>query len=178
MLSAIVAVAENGVIGKEGGMPWHLPAELARFKEVTMGHPIIMGRKTHESIGRALPGRTNIVITRNKDFRVEGCEVVGSLDEAIERAKKAEGGSAAQTSKRFRRPKEIFIIGGEQIYKEAMPLLSRIYLTKVDVEVDGDKFFRYDPKEWRELTSEKHSADEKNQYDFEFTVLERARRRA
>lgn len=178
MISAIVAVARGGVIGKEGGMPWHLSAELARFKEVTMGHPIIMGRKTHESIGRALPGRTNIVITRNKDFRAEGCEVAGSLDEAIELAKKSEGGSAAQTSKRFRRPKEIFIIGGEQIYKEAMPLLSRIYLTKVDVEVDGDKFFRYDPKEWRELTSEKHSADEKNQYDFEFTVLERARRRA
>lgn len=173
MISTIVAVAKNGVIGKEGGMPWHLPAELARFKEVTMGHPIIMGRKTHESIGRALPGRTNIVITRNKDFKAEGCEVARSLDEAIEKANQTEGGSAAQTSKKFRRPKEIFIIGGEQIYKQAMPLLDRIYLTRVDAEVDGDKFFNYDPSEWKQISSEKHPADEKNQYDFEFTVLER-----
>ena len=154
-------------------MPWHLPAELARFKEVTMGHPIIMGRKTHESIGRALPGRTNIVVTRNKGYRAEGCRVAGSLDEAIELAKKSEGGSAAQTSKKFRRPKEIFIIGGEQIYKDAMPKLERIYLTKVDATIDGDKFFYYDPKEWKQVSSQKHPADDKNQYDFEFTVLER-----
>ncbi len=173
MLSAIVAVAKGGVIGKEGGMPWYLPAELARFKEVTMGHPIIMGRKTHESIGRALPGRTNVVVTRNKDLIAEGCKVVSSLDEAIELAKKSEGGSAAQTSKKFRRPKEIFIIGGEQIYQQAMPLLERIYLTKVNVEVEGDKFFKYDPSEWKQVSSEKHSADKKNQYDFEFLVLDR-----
>ncbi len=162
MISTIVAVAKGGVIGKEGGMPWYLPAELARFKEVTMGHPIIMGRKTHESIGRALPGRTNIVITRSKGYRAEGCRVVGSLEKAVEVAKGSEGSD------------EIFIIGGEQIYKEAMPKLERIYLTKVDAEVDGDKFFRYDPKEWKEVSSEKHSADEKNQYDFEFTTLDRS----
>ncbi|MBI4033470.1 dihydrofolate reductase [Candidatus Saccharibacteria bacterium] len=161
MISTIVAVAKNGVIGKEGGMPWHLPAELARFKEVTMDHPIIMGRKTHESIGRALPGRTNIVITRNKNFEAEGCEVVGSLEEGIELAKRAEGGD------------EIFIIGGEQIYKEAMPKLGRIYLTKVDADVEGDKFFYYDPEEWKRVSSEKHSAGEKNQHDFEFLVFDR-----
>lgn len=160
-IAAIVAVANNGVIGKEGGLPWYLPAELARFKQTTTGHPIIMGRKTHESIGRALPGRTNLVITRNKDFKAEGCEIVSSLDEAIEKAKKSEGAD------------EIFIIGGEQIYSEALPLLDRIYLTKVDTEVDGDKFFRYDPREWRQISSEKHSADEKNKHNFEFTVLER-----
>ena len=162
MLSAIVAVAENGVIGRKGGLPWHLPAEMARFKQITMGHPIIMGRKTHESIGRALPGRYNVVITRDKDYRAEGCEVVGSLDEAIELAKKAEGS------------KEIFVIGGEQIYREAMPKLERIYLTKVHAKIDGDKFFYYDPKEWKQVSSEKHSPDTKNQYDFEFTVLGRA----
>ena len=162
MLSAIVAVAENGVIGRKGGLPWHLPAEMARFKQITMGHPIIMGRKTHESIGRALPGRYNVVITRDKDYRAEGCEVVGSLDEAIELAKKAEGS------------KEIFVIGGEQIYREAMPKLERIYLTKVHAKIDCDKFFYYDPKEWKPVSSEKHSADTKNQYDFEFTVLGRA----
>ncbi|MEX0881592.1 MAG: dihydrofolate reductase [Candidatus Saccharimonadales bacterium] len=163
MISTIVAIAENGVIGKEGGMPWHLPAELARFKQVTMGHPIIMGRKTHESIGRALPGRTNIVITRNKGFATEGCNVAGSLDEAIELAKKSEGAD------------EIFIIGGEQIYKEAMPLLDRIYMTKVDAEVEGDKFFYYDPKAWKQVSTEKYPADKKNQYDLEFTVLDRVK---
>src|SRR3954468_16302972 len=113
MISTLVAVAKNGVIGKDGGLPWYLPSELARFKEVTMGHPIIMGRKTHESIGRALPGRTNIVITGNKDFKAEGCVVVSSLEQAIEEAKKADGVD------------EIFIIGGESIYKEAMPILER-----------------------------------------------------
>jgi dihydrofolate reductase len=173
MISAIVAVADNGVIGKQGGLPWHLPAEMARFKQITMGHPIIMGRKTHESIGRALPGRTNVVITRDKSYRAEGCEVVGSLNEAIMKAKQAERVSAAQTSKKFRRPREIFIIGGEQIYREAMPVLERIYLTKVHAKIDGDKFFYYDPEEWKQVSSEKHPADSRNQYDFEFTVLER-----
>ena len=159
MISAIVAVAKNGVIGKEGGLPWHLPAELARFKEITMGHPIIMGRKTHESIGRALPGRTNIVITHKKGYRAEGCRVVGSLDEAIELAKKSEGAN------------EIFIIGGASIYEQAMPLLERMYLTKVDADIKGDKFFRYDPLEWKQISSEKHPADEKNLFGFEFTIL-------
>jgi dihydrofolate reductase len=161
MISAIVAVAKNGVIGKEGGLPWYLPAELARFKEVTTGHPIIMGRKTHESIGRALSGRTNIVITHNKDFSSEGCIVVESMEKALEEAKKAEGGE------------EIFIIGGESIYKEAMPLIERIYLTKVDAQVDGDKFFHFDESEWKQVSSEKRPADEKNQFSFEFKTLDR-----
>jgi dihydrofolate reductase len=156
-------MAKNGVIGKEGGLPWYLPAELARFKEVTMGHPIIMGRKTQESIGRALPGRTNIVITRDKGYKAaEGCVVVNSLDEAIEQAKKSEGSG------------ETFIIGGASVYQEAMSMLDRIYLTKVDADIKGDKFFKYDPSGWRQTSSEKHSADDKNQYDFEFTVLERS----
>jgi dihydrofolate reductase len=162
VLSAIVAVAKNGVIGKEGGLPWYLPAELARFKQITMGHAIIMGRKTHESIGRALPGRTNIVITRDKDYKAaEGCIVANSLVEAIEKAKKSEGAN------------EVFIIGGASVYQEAMPLLERIYLTKVDADIKGDKFFKYSPSEWKQISSEKHNADEKNEYGFEIAVLEK-----
>ncbi|HEX5394983.1 MAG TPA: dihydrofolate reductase [Candidatus Saccharimonadales bacterium] len=162
VISAIVAMAKNGVIGKGGGLPWYLPAELSRFKEVTMGHPIIMGRKTHESIGRALPGRTNIVITRDRGYKAaEGCVIVGSLNEALEQAKKSEGAD------------EIFIIGGASIYEQAMPLLDRIYLTKVDADIKGDKSFNYGPDEWKQVSSEKHSADEKNQFDFEFTILSR-----
>jgi dihydrofolate reductase len=161
VISAIVAVAKNGVIGKEGQMPWYLPAELAHFKKLTMGHPIIMGRITHESIGRALPGRTNIVITRSKGYRAKGCKVAGSFDRAVEMAKRAEGAD------------EIFIIGGEQIYQKAMPLLNRIYLTKVYADVEGDKFFYYNPREWRQVARKMHYADDKNHYDFEFILLQR-----
>ena len=165
MISAIVATAKDGVIGKKGGLPWYLPAELAHFKEVTMGHPIIMGRRTHESIGRALLGRSNIVITHDKNYQAaEDCEVVSSLQDAIKSAETKPGAE------------EVFIIGGEQIYSEAMPLLDRIYLTKVDAEVEGDKFFKFDPKDWKQVSSEKHGADDKNQYDYEFVVLERKKR--
>jgi dihydrofolate reductase len=162
MISAIVAMAKDGVIGKEGSLPWYLPAELAHFKKVTMGHPIIMGRKTHESIGRALPGRANIIITRDSAYKApEGVEVVNSLKDAIKTAQLKDGAE------------EIFIIGGEQIYAEAMSLLDRIYLTKVDANVSGDKFFKYEPVQWKQTASEKYSADDKNIYDYEFVVLER-----
>jgi len=161
IISLIVAIAENGVIGKEGGIPWYLPADLAHFKQTTMGHPIIMGRKTYESIGRTLPGRYNVVITRQKDYRAEGCVVVGSLGQAIEKAKKAEGSN------------EIFIIGGEEIYNQAMPLADRIYLTKVHTSLAGDKFFKFDQKLWRQKSNETHTADDKNPSDYEFIVLER-----
>jgi len=162
MISTIVAVSENDVIGKEGGLPWYLPAELARFKEVTMGHPIIMGRVTHESIGRALPGRSNIVITRDQNYQAaEGCEVVVSMEDALKLAKTKEG------------REEIFIIGGEQIYRQAMPLLDKIYLTRVHAKIDGDKFFKYNRKQWRETSRQSHPADDKNKYAFDFLVLER-----
>ena len=161
VISTIVAVAENGVIGAENSLPWHLPAELAHFKELTMGHPIIMGRKTHQSIGRTLPGRTNIVVSRNPEYTVaEGAILVDSLDKALAKAKAVD-------------KEEIFVIGGEAIYTEALPKLDRIYLTKVKATVDGDKYFKYDSKDWRQLSSQKHSADEKNRYDYEFVVLER-----
>nr|AIA18411.1 Dihydrofolate reductase [uncultured bacterium]AIA18680.1 Dihydrofolate reductase [uncultured bacterium] len=162
MLSTIVATAKNGVIGKEGGLPWYLPAELAHFKEITMGHPIIMGRKTHESIGRALPGRANIVITREKSYKSKGVTIAHSLDEAITEAKKSAGSD------------EIFIIGGEAIYKQAMPQLNRIYLTEVDAEVHGDKFFKYDADQWQEIRRDKHLPDDKNQYGYSFVLLEKA----
>ena len=130
MISIIVAVAgKKRVIGKTGGMPWYIPAELKRFKEITMGHPIIMGRKTHESIGKALPGRTNIIITHDQSYSAEGCIVVHSLEEAIEQAQ-GELGS-----------EEIFVMGGGQIYEQAIPLVDKLYLTYLDKEIEGDVFF-------------------------------------
>lgn len=142
MISIIVAVAgKNRVIGKKGGMPWYIPEELKRFKEITMGHPIIMGRKTHESIGRALPGRVNIVITREPNYLAEGCIVVNSLDEAIKTAQSRE------------RSDEIFIIGGGQIYQESIGLADKLYLTYVDKEIEGDVFFP-DYSEFKKVISE------------------------
>ncbi len=152
-ISTIVAVSENGVIGKDNATPWYLPAELVRFKQITMGHPIIMGRKTHESIGRALPGRQNIVITRDKNYRAEGCEIANSVEEALEIAKDNN---------------EVFIIGGATIYEQVMPLLNKVYLTRVRVSIEGDKFFELDEKQWNKVASEDHPADEKNKYAFEF----------
>ncbi len=161
IISAIVAAAKKKVIGKEGGIPWYLPADLAHFKQTTMGHPMIMGRKTHQSIGKALPGRTNIVITHQKNYRAEGCVVVGSLEQAIEEAKKTEGSN------------EIFIIGGEEIYKQSMPLVNKIYLTKIHADIAGDKFFEFDPTEWQEVSQQDYKADAKNSYSYSFVVLER-----
>lgn len=160
MISAIVAVAKNGIIGKEGGIPWYLPADLTHFKQITMGHPIIMGRATHESIGKALPGRTNIVLTHDSNYKAEGCRVVQSIDKAIELAKSLDD-------------KEIFIIGGEQIYNQAMSELDRIYMTAVDADIKGDKIFQYDDSGWEQVAVEKHSPDDKNPYPYEFQILER-----
>lgn len=161
VISAIVAVSANGVIGKGGKIPWRLPAEQAVFKRTTMGHPIIMGRKTHDSIGRALPGRANIVITRQTHYQAQGCTVVESIEQAIEVAKKSPGGE------------EIFIIGGGEIYNLAMPLTNRIYLTKVHTKLGGDKFFKYDPKEWREISTESHDADQDNKYGYDIITIQR-----
>lgn len=130
MVSIIVAIAgKKRVIGKKGGLPWHIPEELKRFKEITMGHPIIMGRKTHESIGKALSGRTNIVVTRVKRKGEREIIIVNSLEEAVRRAKKCSGSE------------EIFIIGGGEIYKQALPLAEKLYLTYIDKEIKGDVFF-------------------------------------
>lgn len=142
MVSIIVAVAgKKKVIGKKGALPWYIPVELKRFKEITMGHPIIMGRKTHESIGKSLPGRTNIIVTHDPQYQSAGCIVTHSLGEAIKEAENKESAD------------EIFIIGGGEIYKQAMPMVDKLYLTYVDKEIEGDVFFP-DYSEFRKITFE------------------------
>src|SRR3990167_1430233 len=160
MVSFIVAVTENGVIGKNNVVPWYLPADLAHFKQTTMGHPIIMGRKTHESIGKSLPGRYNVVITRQENYKAaDGCVVVHSLDEALALPK-------------VKAAAEVFIIGGAEIYKQSLPLADRIYLTRVLTKIEGDKFFSFDESKWREISREEHKADDKNKFSYTFTVFE------
>ncbi|HEX4046045.1 MAG TPA: dihydrofolate reductase [Gammaproteobacteria bacterium] len=162
IIAAIVAMAENRVIGHHNQLPWRLPADLKHFKTLTMGCPVLMGRKTYASIGRPLPGRLNVVITRDPAFKAEGCVVVTSLIDAIKRA------SLAQEVK------TIFIIGGAEIYQQALPLLQRIYLTVIHHLFDGDAFFpELDKGEWQEAACERHAADEQNPYDYSFVTLER-----
>lgn len=162
MVSFILALADNGVFGKRGTlMPWRLSADMIRFKSITMGHPIIMGRKTYETFQKPLPGRTNIVVTRNADYQAEGCIVVQSLEAAIEAAKASEGAD------------EIFIIGGSELFNQAVPQAGTIYLTRVHAEPDGDVFFDYKQDEWHEVSSESHPADNKNQYPYSFVTLKR-----
>ena len=163
MISIIVAASTNNVIGVEGGLPWRLSDDLKRFKTVTMGKPIVMGRKTWESIGRPLPGRQNIVITRQLDYVAEGCDVFASLDHAI-----AATGDAD----------EIMVIGGSQIYDLAVPQARRLYLTRVHAEVEGDAFFpAVDESEWQLVSNELHAADDRNMYAFSFRVYERSDRK-
>lgn len=152
VVSAIVAASQNGVIGKKGQLPWHLPDEMAYFRQTTAGHPVIMGRKTYESIGRALPGRQSIVISKDKNYKAEGCEVVNSLDEALAAAAGAD---------------EVFIIGGSSIYELAMPKLDKIYLTRVMADIDGDAYFDFDQSNWKLAKSKLHPVDTRNKYGFE-----------
>lgn len=164
-LAIIVAMAENRVIGVNNNLPWYLPQDLKYFKAVTMGKPIIMGRKTHESIGKPLPGRTNIVISRNPMAEYEGCSVVGSLTEAIE---------LAENQCLIDGAPEAMVIGGAQIYEAALPFAERLYLTEVHASVRGDAFFpRFDRNEWHELAREDFDAEGDNPYDYSFTLLER-----
>ena len=157
-LSLIVAVAKNRVIGNKNEMPWHLPADFAYFKKITTGHPIIMGRKTFESIGRPLPGRRNIVVSRNPVFRADGVEVVASLELAINACHR----------------EDAFVIGGATLYAEALPRVDRVYLTEVDAAPDGDTLFPVlDKNQWREIARERREADEKNIHAMEFVVLEK-----
>ena len=156
LISIIVAVAKNGVIGKDNQLLWRLPDDLKRFKQLTLGHPMIMGRKTFESIGKPLPGRTSIVITNQKDFSVEGIIVAHSLDEALNIARGLE-------------EKEAFIIGGGEIYKQALPLTDHLYVTEVDLVIDGDTFFEIaNPAAWKETERIIHEPDERHALKFEF----------
>lgn len=159
-LSIIVAVAgEKRVIGKKGGLPWYIPEELKRFKEITTGHPIIMGRRTYESIGKALPGRTNIVITARPSYSAAGCVIVHSLAEALQKARSKEGSE------------ETFIIGGGEIYKQALPKADKLYLTKIDMEIEGDTFFP-DYSEFKKVVWQSEEYESKG-FKYRFLELER-----
>ena len=159
MLSIIVALSDNNVVGRENKLPWKLSADLKRLKAITMGHHLIMGRLTWESLGRPLPGRTNVVITSDRNYIAEGGVVVGSLAEAIILSSQDPEG---------------FIFGGGKVFKEALPKVDKIYMTRVHAKVEGDAFFpALDMNEWREVEREDFKADEKNQYDYSFITLER-----
>ncbi|OWV08983.1 dihydrofolate reductase [Fibrobacter sp. UWH1] len=160
LISAIVAVSENNVIGRDGHLPWHLSADLKRFKAITTGHSIILGRKNYDDIGRPLPNRTNYVLTRNPEFAAPGCVVCGDLESAIKAAEAAG-------------EEECFIIGGAAIYNAAMPLTKKLYLTRVHANVDGDVFFPDWGEGWRKVSSEDFPADEKNDFVTTFEVWER-----
>ena len=162
-LSLIVAMARNRVIGRDNTLPWHLPEDLKYFKAITMGKPILMGRKTFESIGRPLPGRLNIVITRNANWHHPGVSVATSLAEALE---------LASHDPAAREVGEVMVIGGEQIYRAAIEQADRLYVTRVDVEVAGDAFFpEYDEDIWHETT--RQQPEQQGDIPYFFQVLER-----
>ena len=165
-LSIIVAMANNYAIGKDNQLLWHLPEDLKYFKRVTMGKPLIMGRKTFDSIGRPLPGRLNIVVTRQKDWQQEGVRVVHHLDDAIKLA----GAQALIDG-----ADEIMLIGGAQLYETALAKADKIYLTRVDTTLEGDAFFpTLDESQWQEKKRESFSASDKNPYAYAFCELVRA----
>lgn len=166
MISAIVAMAMNRTIGKQNDLPWYLPADLKRFKELTTDHTVVMGRKTFDSIiariGKPLPNRQSIVLTRDAEFKAEGVEVRHSVEELVEKLPSDQ---------------EIFVIGGEQIYEALMSYTDRIYVTEVDVEIDGDAFFPEIGAEWKEVSREAHSKDEKNEHDYSYVTYEKEKLR-
>ena len=159
LITLIVAASANDVIGADGQLPWRLSGDLRHFKRLTLGKPIIMGRLTWESIGRPLPGRQNIVITRNPDYVAEGCDVVTSPAAALNAAANVD---------------EVMIIGGSQVYELFRPIAGRLHLTRVDVSIDGDAFFA-PPEEdtWQLIDRDAHAADDANEYDYEFRTYER-----
>lgn len=160
MISFIVAMDKNRVIGNENKLPWHLPADLKFFKHVTMGHSIIMGRKTYDSIGSPLPGRENVIISRKKDYKAEGCKIIHSISDIVKMESETE--------------KELFVIGGAEIFSETFQIADRLYLTLIDEEFSGDTFFPpFDKNEWELISKDKGIKDEKNPYDYYFCVYDR-----
>ncbi len=158
-ISLIVAAANNDVIGSGGDLPWHLPDDLRNFKRLTLGKPVVMGRKTYESIGRPLPDRRNIILTRDPSFEAPGCEVVASIDEALERVADAH---------------EVMIIGGGEIYSAFLPMAKKVYLTRVFADVEGDTLFApLDESEWQMTSSDSHPADADHDYAFDTMLFER-----
>ena len=160
-MTLIVAVADSGVIGHDNALPWHLPDDLKRFKRLTLGKPVVMGRKTYESIGKPLPGRQNIVVTRDANYRREGITVVHGVDAALEAAE----GQA-----------EIMVIGGAELFRLFLPLASRVHLTRVHGDISGDvKWLPLDVREWKVVESEQHETDERHVYAMTFEVWEKRR---
>jgi len=160
LLTAVVAATENNVIGRDNGMPWHLPADLQHFKAVTLGKPVLMGRRTFEAIGRPLPGRRNLVLSRDRDFAAAGVETFIDLDTALAAAGDVE---------------ELMIIGGQAVYELALPRVQRVYLTRLHMQLEGDAYFpELSAAHWHEVTrSARRPADERNACDMTFLVLER-----
>ncbi|OQP03725.1 dihydrofolate reductase [Geobacillus sp. 44B] len=160
MISHIVAMDQNRVIGKDNRLPWHLPADLAYFKKVTMGHAIVMGRKTFESIGRPLPGRENVIVTRNRSFQPEGCKVLHSIEEVKQFAAKCDD--------------EVFVIGGAELFRATLPVADRLYITKIEASFPGDTFYpAFNESQWQLVSYTKGIKDEKNPYDYAFIIYER-----
>lgn len=160
IISLIAAIADNGVIGRDNTLPWHLPADLKYFKRVTLGHPIIMGRKNYADIGRPLPGRHNIILSRDLSYQAEGCTVVHSEDEALAAAGDAD---------------EVFVIGGAEIYRIFLPLANRLLITQVHIDADGDvRFPAYDRSEWTLESQQDFTADDVNGLDYSFLVYRRS----
>jgi dihydrofolate reductase len=156
----VAAYAQNRVIGKNNELVWRLPNDFKHFKDLTMGHPMIMGRKTFESLGKPLPGRTSIIITRDRQYQQEGCIVVHSLEEGIAEARQLD--------------EEIYIIGGSQIYEQALPLATKMYLTEVKASPEGDAFFpQFSTDLWQETARKSFQKDDKHDYDFDFVTWER-----
>lgn len=158
-ISMIAAMARNRIIGKDNDMPWHLPADFAWFKRCTMGKPVVMGRKTYESIGRPLPGRRNIVVSRDPNLAIDGVETVTSIEQAKSLVEGIE---------------ELMIIGGGSIYAECLPIADTLYVTHIDADIDGDTQFPDWGEGWKQTHQEYFSKDEKNAYNLEFVVLERS----
>jgi dihydrofolate reductase len=158
-IAIVVAATDDGVMGKDNALPWRLPDDLKRFKQLTMGKPIVMGRKTFESIGKALPGRRNIVISRQRDFVAPGCDVVGSVEAALATASEAA---------------EVSVIGGAEIFRQVLPNADLVHLTLIHAKIDGDVFFpSLKAPEWRAISQEEHPVDERHAHPFTFLTLER-----
>ncbi|QNF34869.1 dihydrofolate reductase [Adhaeribacter swui] len=161
MIASVFAMSENRVIGKNNQLPWHLPADLKFFKNLTTGHPIIMGRKTFESIGKPLPNRTSIIITRQPEYHQPGCLVVNNVSSAITKAQQINS--------------DVFIIGGAEILQQALPYIDTMFLTLIHENFAGDTFYpEINPKEWQEVSRQDFTADEKNKYNYSFIQLKRS----
>ncbi|MGG1574168.1 dihydrofolate reductase [Fictibacillus sp. NRS-1165] len=157
MISFVFAMDENGLIGNRNELPWHLPADLQYFKKVTMGKPIVMGRKTFDSIGKPLPGRENIILTRNESFQAEGCTIIHSVQQALER-----------------KEEEVCVIGGAEVFSLFMPYVQRMYITKINESFQGDTYFpEIDESEWKLVSETPGIVDGKNKYSHDFLVMEK-----